>query len=139
MELVNVCLFAEGYYSGQTYEENIWIKKSSYEKLQDVFPEEIGCGELDGKHSDVSGDVEVEDEWETDEDYAKAAFPESDGDFLEWELKDLYEKNNLDWETEQKEIKEFFSALDVWVEVTLKVPSSKKTRLLKYVQKLCKE
>ena len=139
MELVNVCLFAEGYYSGETYEENIWIKKSSYEKLQDVFPEEIDCGELDGKHSNVTGDVEVEDDWETDEDYAKATFSENDGDFLEWELKDLYKKNKLDWETEQKEIKEFFKGLDVWVEVTLKVPSSKKTRLLKYVQKLCKE
>ena len=46
MELVNVSLFAEGYYSGETYEENIWIKKSSYEKLKDDFPEEIGCGEL---------------------------------------------------------------------------------------------
>lgn len=44
MELVNVCLFAEGYYSGSTYEDNIWIKKSSYEKLKDIFPKEIGCG-----------------------------------------------------------------------------------------------
>ena len=43
MELVNVCLFAEGYY-GRTYEDNIWIKKSSYEKLKDVFPEEISYG-----------------------------------------------------------------------------------------------
>ena len=52
MELVNVCLFAEGYYSESTYEDNIWIKKSSYEKLKDIFPTEIGCGELDGKFSD---------------------------------------------------------------------------------------
>ena len=27
MELVNINLFAEGYYSGRTYEDNIWIKK----------------------------------------------------------------------------------------------------------------
>lgn len=53
MELVNVNLFAEGYYSGSTYEDNIWIKKSSYEKLANVFPEEISCGELDGKHDEV--------------------------------------------------------------------------------------
>lgn len=26
MELVNINLFAEGYYSGSTYEDNIWIK-----------------------------------------------------------------------------------------------------------------
>lgn len=28
MELVNVNLFAEAYYSGITYEDNIWIKKN---------------------------------------------------------------------------------------------------------------
>ena len=72
MELVNVCLFAEGYYSGSTYEDNIWIKKSSYEKLKDIFPTEIGCGELDGKFSEVMGDVEIQDDWETDVDYAQA-------------------------------------------------------------------
>ncbi len=26
MKLVNVCLYAEGYYSGSIYEDNIWIK-----------------------------------------------------------------------------------------------------------------
>ena len=139
MELVNVCLYAEGFYSEKTYEDNIWIKKSSYEKLQDVFPREISCGELDGKHSDVLGDVEVEDEWESDEDYAKAVMPENDGDILEYELRDLYEENGLNWEAEQKEIKEYFDGLDEWVEVTLKVPSSKKEKLLKYIDKICKE
>lgn len=37
MDLVNVCLYAVGYYSTTTYEDNIWIKKSSYEKLEDIF------------------------------------------------------------------------------------------------------
>lgn len=43
------------------HEDNIWIKKSSYEKLMDIFPEEISCGELDGKHSEVMGEVDVQD------------------------------------------------------------------------------
>lgn len=38
MELVNINLFAEGYYSGRTYEDNIWIKKSSYEKINGYIP-----------------------------------------------------------------------------------------------------
>lgn len=29
--VVNVNLYAEGYYSGATCEDNIWIKESSYE------------------------------------------------------------------------------------------------------------
>lgn len=139
MELVNVSLYAEGYYSGETYEENIWIKKSSYEKLKDDFPEKIGCGELDGKYSNVSGDVEVEDEWETDDDYARAVMPQNDGNILKYKLADLYEENGLDWVTEQKEIKEYFDGLDKWVVVSVKIPSSKKDELLKYVDKICKE
>mgnify|MGYP002583102482 CR=1 FL=1 len=72
MELVNVNLYAYGHYSEATYEDNIWIKKSSYEKLKDNFPSQIGCGELDGKYSEIMGDVEIQDDWETDIDYAQA-------------------------------------------------------------------
>lgn len=136
MELVNVCLLAEGYYSGSTYEDNIWIKKSSYEKLKDIFPTEISCGELDGKFSEVMGDVEIQDDWHTDEEYSKAGDAKHDGDYLEWELEELYKENDLDWEVEQKEIKEYFNNLDVWEEVTVSIPSSKKSELMKFVETL---
>lgn len=136
MELVNVCLFAEGYYSRRTYEDNIWIKKTSYEKLIDIFPTEIGCGELDGKYSDVMGEVEIQDDWHTDEEIARAGNAKHDGDYLEWELKDLYKNNNIDWDSEQKEIKEYFDNLDVWEEVTVTIPLSKKTKLMEFVETL---
>lgn len=136
MELVSVNLYACGYYSDSEYEDNIWIKKSSYEQLKDVFPKEIGCGELDGKYSEVIGNVEIQDEWETDEDYAKAGVAECDGDYLEWELKDLYKSNNIDWDSEQKEIKEYFNNLDVWEKVTVSIPSSKKSELMRFIETL---
>ena len=117
MELVNVCLFAEGYYSGSTYEDNIWIKKSSYGKLKDIFPTEISCGELDGKYSDVMGEVEIQDDWHTDEEVSKAGSAKCDGDILEDSLIDLYRDNNLDWESEQKEIKEYLDTLDPYEDV----------------------
>ena len=104
MELVNINLFAEGYCSGRTYEDNIWIKKSSYEKLMDVFPEEISCGELDGKYSEVMGKVDVQDYSYTDEYYAKNADVAHDGNYLELSLWDLYDSNELDWVGEQNEI-----------------------------------
>lgn len=138
MEFVNVNLYAMGYYSEAVYEDNIWIKKSSYEKLKDVFPQEISCGELDGRFSEVMGNVKIQDEWETDEDYAKAGVAECDGDYLEDSLMDLYRDNNLDWNSEQKEIKEYFNNLDVWEEVTVSIPSSKKQELLEFVENLCK-
>ena len=58
------------------------------------------------------------------------------GDYLEWELKDLYKDNNIDWDSEQKEIKEYFDNLDVWEEVTVSIPSSKRSKLMKFVETL---
>lgn len=139
MELVNVCLYAEGCYGGVIYEDDIWIKKSSYEKLRDDFPTEISCGELDGwEYSEVMGDVEIQDDWETDEEYAEAGLLASDcdGGYLEYELKELYEENGIDWNLEQKEIKEYFKNLDVWKKVTVCIPSSKMSELMKFVETL---
>lgn len=136
MELVNINLFAEAYYSGRTYEDNIWIKKSSYEKLMGVFPEEISCGELDGKYSEVMGEVDVQDYSYTDEYYAKNADIAHDGDYPEWSLRDLYESNGLDWVGEQKEINEYLSNLDLYEEVTVSVPHSKVEELMKFVDNL---
>lgn len=136
MELVNINLFAEAYYSGRTYEDNIWIKKTSYEKLMSVFPEEISYGELDGKYSEVMGEVEVQDYSHTDEYYAKNADIAHDGDYLEWSLRDLYESNGLDWVGEQKEINEYLSHLDLYEEITVSVPHSKVEELMKFVDNL---
>lgn len=72
MELVNINLYAVAYYSEATYEDNIWIKKSSYEKLKDNFPTEIYIGDLDGKYSEVKGNIEIQNDWHTDEEYAKS-------------------------------------------------------------------
>ena len=136
MELVNINLFAEGYYSGSTYEDNIWSKKSSYVKLMEVFPKEISCGELDGKYSEVMGEVNVEDYSYTDEYYAKNANTINDGDYLEWSLRDLYESNGLNWVEEQKEIIEYLSHLDLYEDVTVSVPHSKVKELMKFVNNL---
>lgn len=136
MKLVNVNLYACGYYSKSEYEDNIWIKKSSYEKLKDIFPKEISCGELDGKHSEIMGDVEVQDEWKTDEEYSSAGISKCDGDFLKYSLMDLYDENNLNWNDEQKEIEEYFDRLDVYEDVTIRIPLSKKEELMEFVQKL---
>lgn len=47
MELVKVNLYAYAYYSGVEYEENIWIKKSSYEKIKECFPTEVYIADID--------------------------------------------------------------------------------------------
>lgn len=137
IDLVRVNLQGTGYYSEAEYEDNIWIKKSSYEKLKDVFPSEGYCGDLDGKYGETMGDISViEGECLTDEDYAKNAIVQCDGDLLKYQLNDLYFENGLDFEQEQKEIAEYFNTLDAWEEVTVKVPRSKKSKLLNYAYRL---
>lgn len=102
----------------------------------DVFPEEISCGELDGKYSEVLGKVKVQDYSYTDEYYAKNAAVTHDGDCLEWSLCDLYELNGLNWEEEQKEITEYLRHLDLYEKVTVSVPHSKVEELMKFVDNL---
>jgi hypothetical protein len=137
MELVNINLFAEGFYSGSIYEDNIWIKKSSYEKLTDNFPTEIYIGDLDGKYSEVEGNIKIQNYWHTDEEYAKSLSDhENDGDYLKDSLINLYEENGLDWEAEQQEIKEYFDGIDVWKTIEVFILSSKVDKLNKFVKTL---
>lgn len=49
---------------------------------------------------------------------------------------DLYDENNLNWNDEQKEIEEYFDRLDVYEDVTIRIPLSKKEELMEFVQKL---
>lgn len=136
MKLINLSLYAEGYYSGSTYEENRWVKADTYEKIKEDLPEEIYCGELDGKHSEIYGDVEVQDWFKTDEDLIKSGDAECDGEKLRYKLFDIYENHNLDFESEEKEIEEYLNLLDRYVEVTVNIPQSKKDKLFEFVDGL---
>lgn len=136
MRLININLYAEGYYSGSTYEENQWVKADSYEKIKDDLPEEICCGELDGKHSEVYGDIEIQDEFKNDEDLANAGDGACDGERLRYRLIDVYKIHNLDFESEEREIEKYLSSLDRYVEVTVNIPQSKKDKLFEFVDSL---
>ena len=71
MELVKLSCYGEGYYSGATYYETIFLLKEDYEKLNwDLTKEEVWLGELDGKYSEVYGNVYVREiSEEEQEDY----------------------------------------------------------------------
>ena len=137
MELVKVNLYAYAYYSGVEYEENIWIKKSSYEKIKECFPTEVYIADIDGKYSETEGKVTVKESFKSDKEYAIEGKLECDGESLKWELESVYENNNLDYEFEQEEIAEFLNSIDVYEEVTVKIPRSKVTELKTYAEKLC--
>ena len=137
MELVKVNLYAYAYYSGVEYEENIWIKKSSYEKIKENLPTEVYVADIDGKYSETEGKVTVKESFKSDKEYAIEGKLECDGESLKWELESVYENNNLDYEFEQEEIAEFLNSIDVYEKVTVKIPRSKVTELKTYAEKLC--
>lgn len=145
MDLVKVDLFAQAYDGEITYEDEIWIKKSSYEKLKDKFPTKIPCGELGGDHSELIGEVEVETDWD-DTDWNESKYllniwtsVKRDGDFLLVALENLYYTNDIDFDEEQEEINEFFDSLEELVDVEVSVPESKVDELLQFAEKLRKE
>lgn len=82
------------------------------------------------------GEIEIQNDCNTDEEYAKAGKYKYDGDYLEYSLKDLYENNNIDWEAEQKEINDYFDSLDIWEDVRVSIPSSKRKELMEFVEAL---
>lgn len=137
MELVKANLYAYAYYSGVEYEENIWIKKSSYEKIKESLPTEVYVADIDGKYSETEGKVTVTTEFASDKEYAIEGKLECDGENLRWELESVYKDNDLDYESEQEEIAEYLNGIDVYEKVTVKIPRSKVTELKTYAEKLC--
>lgn len=137
MELVKVNLYAYAYYSGVEYEENIWIKKSSYKKIKESLPTEVYVADIDGKYSEIEGKVTVNESFKSDKEYAIEGKLEYDGEYLKWELKSIYDNYDLDYESEQEEIEKYLNIIDVYEKVTVKIPRSKVAELKTYAEKLC--
>lgn len=140
MELVKLSVFAEAYHTGIIYKENIWIKKSSYGKIKDNLPTEFIIEGLDGEHSEIICNIEVQSVWNSVKEYAKAyTNPDLNNGFrLEAFLEYLYKDDdlNLDWESEQEEIKKFFANIDTWETIKVFIPSSKVDKLNKFLETL---
>ena len=154
--LIYLNLHAEAYYSGAEYDETVFITPEDYRKYfckdgldtreeieiaKDKWHEkESSVGELDGKHSNVLGDVYVDffDEQDIKEQYEK---PNNDGNFLINEL--LHSVCVVGWEESRRIIKEINDNVDkmvkeigVYVEVKYRIPEDKVDELNTYVENL---
>lgn len=153
--LIYLNLHAEAYYSRAEYDETIFITPEDYrkyfcngDKTVDAFKhasenwhcKEISVGELDGKHSDVHGDVYVDffEEEHIRNQYSK---PSNDGEFLIDEM--LYSVGVTDY-TKRKEAKQSIienadklaKEIGVFVEVKYRVPVEKVEELNEFVDNL---
>lgn len=143
IDLVEISLNATAPYSGNEYYEHYWIKKESYEKIKEDLPSEESIPELDGKYSEVFGDIITEEYgYKTDEEYAKAgkiSTFDNDGEILKRLLPDLYSEAGLDFDSEQDEINEYFNNLDCYVDLNIKVPESLVPDIEELVKKYIQE
>lgn len=146
MNIVNLCFYAEGYYSGAEYEENIAVSEEFFEKIKEVVSGmKVYVSELDGKHSEVLGTIEIQ------------YFNEDD--IKDWTVSDLDEtKNNgeifydnlcyacEDSGLEQSDLDEEINRVEKYTrenckqmcKVIYKIPSNKKKILDDFVEGLIK-
>ena len=123
MDLVLIGLYGCGYYSGREYSDEVWVKKESYDLVGGKLPDKKNLGELDGKHSQVYGDVCCE-KYSEEELQDLNLELECDGSKLEEELDSLYKGFDLDFDMEQDEIKQYIDELDSYVTVEVRVRKS---------------
>lgn len=140
MDIVNLCFYAEGYYSGSTYEENVTVSKEFYEKIKDKVEEmEVCIYELDGKYSETYGYIDIQPCKEEDiiNWYRET---ENDGNVfyseLSWTCSCYF---NLDLDKEIKKVQEYIDSLDTHVEIEVRVKKSQKDKLMDFVRKLDNE
>ena len=159
--LIEFNLYALAYYSEAEYNETIFITPQDYIKYfgsgQDTddktFEEyvknqwdgrEIYVGELDGKHSEVYGNVEV-DFWDAERIAEYWEQPDNDGDNLLDELADSAVGGNLSYKDKQKfiddiklHVNEVIESIGTKVTVECRVPKNKVDELKAFVKQLNK-
>lgn len=145
MDIVKLNVYAEAYYSGATYEEDVVISKSLYEKIKtelDEYDSEnnenargVYVGELDGKHSKVEGDLSVE--VYSEEEIADCSlYLNEDGDCLYYKVKDICDEKDLDLDADIKSVQNYLKNVDSYVEISLTVKKSNVDKIKEYAKSL---
>lgn len=145
MDVVKLNVYAEAYYSGAIYEEDVVISKSLYEKIKtelDEYDSEnnenargVCVGELDGKHSEVEGDLSVE--VYSEEEIADCSWDlNEDGDCLYYKVKDICDEKDLDLDADIKSVQNYLKNVDSYVEISLTVKKSNVDKIKEYAKSL---
>lgn len=136
MNVVNLCFYATGYYSGQEYEENVTISEEMFEKIKDEIGNmEVYIPDLDGKHSEVLGEIDIQpcEESEIADWYSETR---NDGESFWERLQEVCHDKGLDIVKDVEEVEKFIKSLDFYVEVTLNIRKSKVDELKAFADTL---
>ena len=132
MKIVKITLYAQAYYSGAEHYEELYLPKEYFDKIEEYISEEISVGELDGKHSDVYGDVESEEL--KDGQYKPR---NSDGENLYCELlEELEEDECKELDKQMKIAEDYLETLDREIKLNIVVNSKYKEEALIEIAKI---
>ena len=140
MNIVKLKVFGEGYYSGSTYDEVIYLFEEDYNKIKEYIPDSIWISELDGKYSEQEEGIYFEVILEKD--LLTRNFEdkdENDGDSLLYCIEDELCKTDYNIHEMVKNANTYIDKLDTIVPVTCYIKKSKKSELRKIVDKLNRE
>lgn len=137
MNIVNICCYAYGYYSGSEYEEKIAIPEEAYEKVKNKIEElQVYIPELDGKHSEIEADIVIQ--FIEEKNVANVGLNEvsNDGEDLWNELSAIFADNGLDLMEETRKVEQYLETIDYFVDVTVRVKKSDVSKIREYEKKL---
>lgn len=146
---IKICLSAEAYYSGKTYEEEVVLLTEDFlnyiygnVELIDIDDEEfdttITICELDGKFSEVTGYISIEYLSESEmSDSCIDRYLNEDWDGYEL-FNYIFEYNEELINKCNNNLKEYMSKVDSYVNVTVKIKESQRQLLDDFIKKLNK-
>lgn len=144
---IKVCLSAEGYYSGQRYDEEVVLLSEDFIKyvygkveLIDIDDEEfdttLTIPELDGKYSEVTGYVSIQ--YLSDFEMSNSNIHKYLND--QWDgsrLHDyLFSYNDELGDKCKDNLRKYMSSIDYYVNVTVKIKESQRKLLDDFIRKL---
>ena len=132
MNLISINLYANAYYSGNTYDETIFLLEDDYKKIGvDLNGNRVSVGELDGKHSDVSGEITVEVISEDEQENFNFEV-KNDDDCLFYEINELLQYPDM-LDEMIKRANNYIQNLDSLVEVKYMVRKSQVPKIESFI------
>ena len=128
MDIIKLYCYGEAYYSGATYREVVYLLKEDYRELNlgDLTEEEVYIGELDGKYSEIYGDIFISEIKEGEQENYNFETVD-DGDCLFCHLIELGRDKGIEEEVIEKMIRrayDYIENIDSLVDVTYRVRKS---------------
>lgn len=144
MRLLNINCFAEAYYSGATYEENILIPADIFDSLPQevkdkIINMEIGVGELDGKHSECYAEITEDGIQYFEEGEAENSDMSNnrcDGERMYYKLEEIFKDNGIDLDEEIKKAEEYINTLDTYITKEYRIKKSLVGKVEEFIKSL---